>query len=165
MNARIDLNLIRAAAEMLAPYRDEDEQVYLDTLDGETDAMDLLDREIAEMQADEALAEAIKAREADLRARRQRIEMRAAAHKRVAGMILTAAGLKKAERPLATISIRPGNLAVRIVCEEDIPTQMMRERVERSPDRAAIKAQIDAGEHVPGAELERGSDVVTVRVR
>lgn len=163
MNRRIDLNTIRMAAEMLAPYAD-DEQTYLDTLDGETDVLDLLDRELAAMQDDEALAEAIKAQEANLRARRDRIEMRADAHKKILGLILSAAELKKAERPAATVSIRPGNVSVRIVNEEDVPSQLMREKITRAPDKVAIKAQIEAGEDVPGAVLERGADVVTVRV-
>lgn len=160
---RADLNLIAAIAAELAPYRD-DEETYLDTLDGETDVLDILDAEISAMQSDEALAEAIKARESDLRSRRDRIEMRAAAHKKNLRLLLSHAGIKKAERPLATVSIRPGSVSVSIVNEADIPTQLMREKVTRSPDKAAIKAQIEAGETVPGAELVRGEDTISVRV-
>lgn len=163
MNARANLSLIAAMAEALAPYRD-DEETYLDTLDGETDILDLLDAEIAAMQADDALAIAIKDQEVALRTRRERIEMRAAAHKKNLHLLLSHASLKKAERPRATVSIRPGSVSVNIVNEADIPTQLMRERVTRSPDKAAIKAQIEAGETVPGAELVRGEDTISVRV-
>lgn len=164
MNLRADLSLIAAMAEMLAPYRD-DEETYADTLDGETDVMDLLDGEIAAMQADEALAAAIKAREADLKTRRERIEMRAEAHRKNLKLVLQHAALSKAERPLATVSIRPGSLSVRIVDEAEIPSQLMREKVTRAPDKAAIKAQIEAGETVPGAELARGDETIMVKVR
>lgn len=160
---RADLNLIAAVAAELAPYRDDDD-TYLDTLDGETDVLDILDAEIAAMQADDALAEAILAQEKALKTRRERLEMRAGAHKRNLLMLLSHASLKKAERPLATVSIRPGSLSVRIVDEADIPTQLMREKVTRSPDKTAIKAQIEAGETVPGAELVRGENTVSVRV-
>ena len=160
---RADLNLISAIAAELAPYRD-DEDAYLDTLDGETDVLDILDAEIAGLRDDEALAEAIKTQETELRARRSRIEMRAKAHKRNLRLLLSHAGLKKAERPVATVSLRPGSMSVRIVNETDIPTQLMRERITRSPDMIAIKAQIEAGVDVPGAEMTRGEDTISVRV-
>lgn len=164
MNIQSNLPLIAVMAEALAPYRD-DEETYIDTLDGETDILDLLDRELEAMQSDEAMAAAIKAREADLKARRERIEMRAEARRGNLRLILQHAALSKAERPAATVSIRPGNLSVKILDEAEIPSQLMRERVTRSPDKAAIKAQIEAGEAVPGAALERGEDTVTVRVK
>lgn len=164
MNVQSRLPLIAAMAENLAPYRD-DEETYLDTLDGETDALDLLDREIAAVQADEALSEAIKSREADLKTRRDRIDMRAEAHRKNLRLILNAMGVQKAERALATVSLRPGTLSVRILDEAEIPSQLMREKVTRTPDKAAIKAQIEAGETVPGAELARGDETIMVKVR
>lgn len=164
MNIQSNLPLIAAMAEMLAPYRD-DEETYSDTLEGETNVMDLLDGEIAAMQSDEALAEAIKAQEDALRVRRERVSMRAEAHKKNLKLILQHAVLQKAERPRATVSIRPGSLSVRIVDEAEIPSQLMREKVTRAPDKAAIKAQIEAGVEVPGAVIERGDDTVSVRVK
>lgn len=162
MNAH--LTLIEAVAALLQPYAD-DEDLYQDMIEGETDALDLLDSQIASMQNDEALAEAIKAQEANLKARRERIEWRADAHKKAALLIMNAAGLKKAERPRATISVRPGSVSVQITDEAEIPTQLMREKVTRAPDKAAIKAQLDAGETVPGAELVRGAETISVRVK
>ena len=164
MNIQSNLPLIAAMAEMLAPYRD-DEETYSDTLEGETNVMELLDGEIAAMQSDEALAEAIKAQEDALRVRRERVSMRAEAHKKNLKLILQPAVLQKAERPRATVSIRPGSLSVRIVDEAEIPSQLMREKVTRAPDKAAIKAQIEAGVEVPGAVIERGDDTVSVRVK
>jgi hypothetical protein len=162
MNAP-NLALIEAIAAELADYRD-DEETFWTTLDGETNAGDLLDTFLAGSQDDEALAEAIKAQEVALKTRRERIEMRAAAKRRTLGLILRAANMTKAERPRGTVSIRPGNLSVRILDEADVPSQLMREKVTRAPDKAAIKAQIDAGETVPGCELARGEDIVTVRI-
>jgi hypothetical protein len=162
MNAH--LTLIEAVAALLQPYAD-DEDLYQDMIEGETDALDLLDSQIASMQNDEALAEAIKAQEANLKARRERIEWRADAHKKAALLIMNAAGLKKAERPRATISVRPGSVSVQITDEAEIPTQLMREKITRAPDKAAIKAQLEAGETVPGAELVRGAETISVRVK
>lgn len=164
MNVNADMTLIAAMAETLAPYRD-DEETYLDTLDGETNVLDLVDREIIAAQSDESLAEAIKAHIADLRARQSRIEMRADAHRANIRLLLQHIALPKLERPMATVSVRPGNVSVKIINEAEIPSQLMRETVSRAPDKAAIKAHLDAGESVPGAELTRGNDILTMRTK
>lgn len=160
---RPDINLIELVSAELDAYRD-DEEAFWETLDGETDALDMIDTFLATMQDDEALAAAIKAQIDTLAARKSRLEMRAASKKAVLGKILTAAGMKKAERPRGTVSIRPGSLSVRITDEADIPSQLMREKVTRAPDKTAIKKHLEAGEAVPGAELVRGDDTVSVRV-
>ena len=160
---RISIDLIREVAADIAAYRDEDEATFWDTLDGETDAADVLDALIADQARDAALIEAMKAHEAQVKVRRQRIEMRQDAARRMIGRILGAAGVKKAERPLATVSVRDGNLSVRITDEASIPTQLCTVKTITAPDKAAIKAQLEAGEVVPGAELARGDAIVTVR--
>lgn len=164
MNTRIDLSLIERIAAELAPYRD-DEETFLDTLDGETDVLDLLDREIEAEQNDRATVAAIKARMADLKARADRIDMRADAHRRAQLMIVKATGQRKIERPTATLSIRQGALSVAITDETAIPSQLCTVKTITSPDKAAIRAQIEAGETVPGAELIRGDDTLSVRTK
>lgn len=166
MNKQIDprqIALIAHIADELEQYRD-DEDVFWDSLDGETDALDILDRLILARSTDMATAEGIKSVIDGLTKRKARIEARAKATTRLVGDVLKAAGMKKAERPAATVSVREGSLSVSIEDEADIPTQLMREKVTRSPDKTAIKKQLEAGETVPGASLTRGSDVVTVRV-
>jgi len=144
------------------PYRD-DEDTFLDTLDGETDAMTILDREIEAEQADRATAAAIKARIADLNARADRLERRADAHRAAQKLVVQAIGLRKVERPLATLSLRSGGVSVQITDADAVPTQLC--KIVRSPDKAAIKSQIEAGESVPGAELVRGDETLSVRVK
>lgn len=160
---RIDLTRIRAIAEELAAYRD-DEETYIDTLDGETDAVELLDREIAAEQADRALCEAIKAQMEALRKRADRIDMRADTRRRMQKAILEAMGLRKLERPLATLSIRLGSVSVKITDDAAIPTQLRTVKTTSTPDKIAIRKQLDAGETVPGAELVRGDETLSVRV-
>ncbi len=166
MNFRPDFNLIeRLAAELREMLGDDfDEVTFLDTLDGETDALDIADRILATMMDDDALATAAKAQAADLKRRADRMDARADAHKRVLLTLLDATGQKKLERPRATISRRAGSLSVRIVDESSIPSQLCTVKTITAPDKAAIRAQIEAGELVPGAELVRGGDTVSVRV-
>ncbi|MBN8292857.1 siphovirus Gp157 family protein [Rhodobacter sp. NTK016B] len=164
MSYRIDLPLIERIAAELAPYRD-DEDVFLDTLDGETDALTILDREIEAEQADLTMAEAIETRIATLKARADRVKMRAAAHRTAQKLVMEAIGQKKVERPLATLSLLAGSISVKITNEADIPSQLCTVKAITTPDKKAIRAQIEAGEAVPGAELVRGEETLSVRTK
>ena len=161
---KIDLAHIRRMADAIATTDEhDDEPGFLDTLDGATDAVDIADFLIDGILSDEALTEAIKVQEAALKSRRERIETRAKAKRRVAVELLEAAGLKKMERPRATISRLAGRVGVSITDEASIPSQLCVTKTITSPDKAAIKAQLEAGETVPGAALVRGPDSLSVR--
>lgn len=165
MNIRPDFNLIeRIAADLRDMLGDDfDEVTFLDTLDGETDAADIADKLIASMQEAEAMADAVKAQEADMKARRARFEARGDAFRKQMLHLLDAAGMKKMERPRATISRRAGMASVQITDETAVPSQLCKTTV--TPDKAAIKAQLLAGETVPGAVIVMGDDGVSVRVK
>ncbi len=160
----INLPLIeQVSEELIEALGDEfDPEAFWDTLDGETDALDIMDRLIARSQDDAALVEAIKAEVAALAKRMQRIAARVVATRGVMLTVLDATGQKKVERPRATISRRDGSLSVQITDEASVPTQLCKTTV--TPDKAAIKKQLTAGETVPGADLVRGPAGVTVRV-
>lgn len=164
MTIRFDPRIVETIAADLRDMLgdDFDDATFLDTLDGETDALDIADKLIAAMQDADALAAAAKAQADALTARASRLKARSAAYKAQMLTLLQATGQKKLERPAATISRRAGSLSVQIVDAENVPTQLC--RITRTPDKAAIKRQIDAGEDVPGARLERGPDGLTVRV-
>lgn len=144
---------------------DFDAETFLDTLDGETDALDIADTLIRDMQEAEALAAATKALADDYAARAKRIGNRPRAIKAALLTLLDAIGERKLERPAATVSRRAGSVAVHITDADAVPSQLCTVKTVTAPDKAAIKAQIEAGETVPGAELVRGDDTVTVRVK
>lgn len=162
---RIDIAHIRRMADAIATTDDRDsEPGFLDTLEGETEAVEIADWLIGSILADEAMADALKAQEAAMKARRDRIEARAKAKRRAGIELLNAAGLKKLERPRATLSRTAGRTSVQITDEASVPTQLCTVKTVTTPDKAAIKRQIEAGETVPGAELVRGDDALTMRV-
>lgn len=165
MNIRPDFKLIQLMAEEIraALGDDFDADAFLDTLDGETDAAEIADRLLAELADAEAMAEAIRGQEADMKARRQRYDMRGEAFRRQLLNLLDAIGEKKIERPRATVSRRAGLPSVQITDEAAVPSQLCKTVV--TPDKAAIKAQLMAGEAVPGAQIVTGEDGVTVRCR
>lgn len=162
---RIDTALIRRWAEIIAGECSDgtDDAAYLDSLDGFTDALDIADALIDSLQNDEELLIGISERIGALDARAARIKARATRTKQVTVELLDAMGVRKLERPAATISRREGSLHTVIDDPADVPTQLMRERVIREPDKGAIKRQIEAGETVPGARLERGPATLSIR--
>lgn len=166
MNIRADLGHIAAVSALLRDIlgSDPDETAFLDTLDGETDAVAIADLLIAKMLDDEALVEAIDQQLKALADRKARLYRRQSTAKDAIGALLDAMGLKKLERPRATVSRRAGSMSVRITDEASIPSQLCTVKTTTSPDKAAIRRQIEAGEAVPGAELVRGEDGLLVRV-
>jgi hypothetical protein len=163
----LDIPLIaRIAAELREGMGDDfDEAAFLDTLDGATDATDIADWMLRKISHDEAMCRAIDMEMSDLSARKMR---KGASADTMRGRLLTlldASGLKKMERPLATVSRRSGSVSVRVTDEAAIPSQLCTVKTITTPDKAAIKRQIEAGETIPGAELVRGPDGVTVRVK
>ena len=165
MNIYTDIPLIQRVAAELRDYlgEDFDETAFLDTLDGETDALDVADRLIALALDADAMADAIKAQEADLKARRDRKAEQAIAYREKLLTVLDAMGLAKIERPRATVSRRKGMPSVQITDEASIPSQLC--KVVSAPDKAAIKAQLMAGVDVPGAAITIGADGITMRVK
>lgn len=106
----------------------------------------------------EASAEAIKAAEAEMRARRTAIENRA---KRIRAYLqdqMGRTGIKQIECPYFKVSIRDNPPAVVIDAESQIPEEFMRqpETPPPAPDKKAIADALKAGKEVPGAHLERG---------
>ena len=165
MNIRADINLIERVSQQLANMLGDefDPETFWDSLDGETDAMDIIGRLIRDREEAKAHAAASKALADEYNARRSRLDARAQAMARAIGEILDATGQKKVAHPLGTVSRTAGRMSCKITDEASIPSQLTVTKV--SPDTAAIKKQLEAGEAVSGAELVRGPDSVMVRVK
>lgn len=161
----INTTMIEAVSSVLRDMlgEDFDADTFWDSLDGETDALDIVDAVLERHFADKALADATKAQAADLAARAKRIAERAEAHKKALMVVLNAAGEKKLERPLATVSKRAGSVSLSITDESAIPSQLTVTTV--SPDKTAIRAALKEGEEIPGAELIRGPETISLRVK
>jgi len=141
----------------------DDEDCFLDTLDGETDAMDVLGKLIQERQEIQANEVAVKALAKTYQERAAKLNAKADAISQTIGHLLDAIGSKKVAHPLATVSRTKARQSVLVTNPEEIPTQLT--KTKRSPDLAAIKEQLEAGEFVPGAEIKLGNPGVTVRVK
>lgn len=147
----------RAAAEQLADL-DLPAEVVADTLESLGGDLEAKAQNVALFAQNlEATAAAIKEAEAGMAKRRKAIENRVAHLKdyMLAGMLV--AGVKKIEGPYLRLSVRHNPEAVEIFDAQQIPAEFMRqpEPPPATPDKAAIKAAIKAGQDVPGVKLTR----------
>lgn len=157
----IDYEEIRRMSDNIRALCGDDQDTFLDTLDGETDAMDILGtliKERNEMLGNEA---ALKELAKQYKERADRMNAKADAIAQTMGHLLDAMGERKVQHPFATVSRTKPRARVVIEDEHQIPSQLM--KVKKSPDLTAIKAQMDAGEYVPGAAIVLGNEGVTVR--
>lgn len=158
----LDLANVKRWADEIRSMTD-DQETFLDTLDGQTDAIEVLRRVVIARQEAAAQEAATKDLAAQYVARAKRLGERQTKLTEFMGEILDAIGDKKIALDIATVSRSAGQQRVEIEDETQIPTQLM--RVKSSPDAAAIKAQLKAGVDVPGARLVEGNKSVTVRIK
>ncbi len=159
---RLDLATIEQVAATLRDYSD-DEALYWDTLDGETDVMDVVGHLICEAVEADHHAAAAKEMSKLYADRASRLQSKRRAVNDAIMTIMEATGQDKIPHPLATISKRKGRASVTITNEEEIPTQLT--KTIRTADKTAIKKQLAAGEDVPGATLDIGPDTVSMRIK
>lgn len=158
----IDGQLINSISSELAEYKD-DSQAFWDTLDGETDVMQLVGTIIEEIvEADEGqkmvsqIIEKYSTRRTYLKSKTKRL-------RKSLEYILMSTGQKSIPHPFATISMRGGSESLNIYDEASIPSQLT--KTTTTPDTAEIKKQIKAGVQIDGAELVTGPEILSLRMK
>ncbi len=141
----------------------EDDELRADMFEGETDLAPLMSRLVRIRQERLARAEGLNTYIGDLTSRRDREARGADGIKKLMLTLMTATKLPKLVLAEATISLQNGRETVSITDIDALPQGTF--SLERKPDKAAIKAQIDAGEDVPGAAVVHGDPILTVRVK
>ena len=159
---RLNTSMLTHMAESLEPYK-EDLELFWDTLDGETDVMDLVGKTLSEISEAEAGMIACQEMAKRYSERRSLLESRKVRLNKMLKTIMLCAGEEKIPHPLATISLRKGMESVAIVDPEAIPSQLCKTTI--SPDKTEIKKQLKAGVQIEGAELVTGPQTVSVRMK
>lgn len=155
-----------AAAALLASLRaigEEDEEVLATAVEGETELAEAVASALTEAALAEGQADAIGTLIRRLQDRRGRLEARSERIRERIGDCLTGLGLKSLSTPAGTVSMAPSPPAVRITDEALLPDWAWRTRVDRSPDKAAIRTALKDGATVPGAELSNQQPTLRVR--
>ena len=157
---------VKALADAMRPAIGEDDDALADLIEGETDALEAASRLLRWMGERQANSAALKAYEADLSARRKRLDDGIATARAALSRFMETVGLSKLDRPEATVSIREAGPSVVYGIDFDpeaLPEELRRWKCEA--DRPAVKAALEAGEEVPGATLNNGGTVLTVRTK
>lgn len=155
----------RARQALLDEYPElaGDEPALLDTLEGMTDAADVVALHIRLARDDEAMAHGLDNIIKGLAERLQRYIARASRNRGVALSVMQETGLRKVTMPDFTASVRPTPPKVVVTDVDKIPDSLF--RVSRSPDLRAIKEAIESGETVSGAEISNGGESLSIRVK
>lgn len=162
----LDANFVRAEiAKLIATYPEleDDESLRADMIDGQTDALRIIERALAERQDADMMAGAVKAREEELFARRGRFERKAEAMRSLIKSIMRAAHLDKLTLTEASLSLTKGRQTVGIEDLEQLPQGYF--KTTRQADKAAIKSAFDRGEEIPGAFIVTGDMGLTIRTK
>lgn len=155
--------LARIAAE-LDVLCDNDEDLFADMMEGETDVHVYIQRLHESRSEDMERIVGLKARMDDLTARKQRYEAREAATKAAIGKVLRVARLPKIELPEATYSVRDGKPPLRVVDPEAVPEEL--QRIKCEPDKPAINKKFADADSLPNWLVrEPAIDVVTARTK
>jgi hypothetical protein len=150
---------VSAVALMLA--NDEDEQLKLDTLEGETNLFEVVRSLLGAIEEDEGIALAVKHQIEQRQARKSAAEHRNEVRREAIRALLDCAGLDKLTLPEATLSVRKVAPKAIISDEAAVPDSLC--RFKRAPDMAAIKAEVEAGRAVSGVTLDNGGSSLTIR--
>lgn len=165
MNAHTNINLIAEVSQVLTDMLgdDFDEATFWDTLDGETDAMDIIGNLISRRVEAQEYSEANKSAAKRYSERASALTARATAITTALGRLLDATGQQKVAHPLGTVSRTKSRVSAKVIDPDAVPSQLCTTVVK--PDLTAIKKQLEAGEEVPGAELQAGQPGLTVRMK
>lgn len=162
----LDAQFVKAEiAKLIASYPElaDDESLRADTIDGQTNALRIIERALAERQDAEMMAGAIHAREEELITRRGRFERKADAMKALIKSIMRAARLDKLTLTEASLSLTKARQTVGIEDLDQLPQGFV--RLKREADKKAIMEALAAGEEVPGAFLVTGDIGLMVRTK
>lgn len=155
----------REVAALVANLRHlcgDDDQAFLDTLEGEADNFEAARRVVRWMAEQGANEDACKGLADTYRARANMFANRVERARMSLADFLNDVGLKSMPLPEATLTVKAGKPSlVGDASADDLPIHLV--RIKREPDRAAIKAELEAGREVAGFHLSNAMPVLQVR--
>lgn len=168
MNAPVSLpQRGREIAELARAIRElagDDDAAFVDSLDGETDAVEAARKAVRYLFEADAHAEACKGLSDTYAARKRMFEDRAARTRGALLQFLTEIGEKSLPLPEATLTVAKGQ--PKMLGEPDeanLPIEFW--VTKREPNRAAIKEALKAGRQIDGVALSNAQPTLVVRVR
>lgn len=161
-SAEKELAAAAALKEAFATLLADDPELLLNTIEGETSLLEMVDALALADSHDVALQSGIKDAIGSLESRQERVERRVATRRALIERVLAMLETKKLERPVATFTLRDLPPKVEIQDDADLPARFWKPGAPKL-DRSALKEALEAGEAVPGARLTNGSQSLTIR--
>ncbi len=148
-----------------ALWPDADEETILDTLEGETDLVELIVAVLESAEHDKAMVEFIGERIKELNDRAARFEKRAETKRKVVQMAMERSGRNKIEAAAFTVSLKATPQTVIITATEKIPPAYMvqPDPPPAKPDKRAIMEALKGGTAIDGCTLSNGGQTISVR--
>lgn len=137
---------------------DEDEQLRLDTLEGETDLFELAKRLLDDMERDEGDKAALTEQMDVRKVRRDRCDARIKARREALSGLMECAGVDKLPLPEATLTLRKMAPKAVVTNPDALPDEFC--TFTRKPNLAAIK---EADAMPEGVAMDNGGLSLTVR--
>lgn len=157
----LSANYLQALDVLTDPEANLPAEAVNDTLEALTGELEEKAINVAKfLRSMEAMAEAIKAAEADMAKRRKMLEIRAQWLRDYLKGNMENTGITKIECPYFKLSVQNNPAAVNILDEEAIPGQFKEQVITWKIDKTGIKKAIQAGESVAGASLANGTRLV-----
>ena len=160
-NLQIEAEAARRLLSSLAEVIGEDDELAATTVEGETNLLEALDRALVRLLEVEGMVAGLTEMASSIKTRRDRLQRQ---HGTIRGAIqaaLEVAHMRRAERPLATISIRALPNAIVVVNPDQVPMAYWRQP-DPIIDLAAIR-EASTLEEVPGTEMISGRTSMTIR--
>ncbi|HET7190295.1 MAG TPA: siphovirus Gp157 family protein [Pseudolabrys sp.] len=141
-----------------------DEQTLADTVEGLTNVHEILAAIVRAALADEALANGLKGRIAEMNERLERLRNCAAKRRQIVKEVMLELELKKLTAPDFTVSIRPGMPALQVLDENVVPS-IYWQPVDPKLKRSELLTELKQGAAIDGVALSDPEPVLSVRTR
>lgn len=147
MNINIQAAEIARIADALAAMCGDDERLFADMLEGESDLHWLVGRLHNGIANDTGMVLGIKERQSDLSERKTRLEARIEAQRGAIIQLMQAGKVAKVELPEATYSLRDGKPKIEVVDKDAVPAEYLRSKPEI--DKTAINEAFADADTLP----------------
>ena len=141
-----------------------DEQTLADTVEGLTDLHEIIATIVRSALADEALANGLKGRIAEMQERLDQLQDRASKRRQIAKDVMVELDLKKIIAPDFTVSIRSGMPSLLVLDEAAVPSTYWEPRDPRLK-RQELLSELKDGADITGVTLSNPEPVLSVRTR
>lgn len=141
MRQDITIAQIHALKVMLGDQLEDDERGWLDTLEGETEAFELIRKLLDRIEADEGARDTLTEQMEARKLRRDRCDARIKAQREAILAVMECAGLDKLALPEATLSVRQVAASLKVNDPAAVPEEYTIPAPK--PNLEAIKAAFD----------------------